>query len=240
LIALSITTPIPETFPLFSAASSSLPDQTSPTMSTNSTSKHDYHVTSLGSFERLNTTNYIEWRINAKTMLDTMNAWEIGTREEKMPTETSPAHSTRAKSGETDTSNLQRAIDSFNERRKAAVALIRYAVITTIQRQLLRLQDPTEKWTMLSNQFNNTYSQTQRSLYASNLHMVRPHPAEKIGSFCERLQQYRDPIERTKEEITDNATIHHLLNFTGIRFSEATPVLRKQLNKGTLTLQETN
>jgi len=208
-------------------------------MSTNSTSKQDYHVTSLGSFERLNTTNYIVWRINAKTMLDTMNAWEIVTGEEKMPTETSPAHSTRAKSGEADASNLQHAIDSFNERRKAAVALIRYSVITTIQRQLLLLQDPAEMWTMLNNQFNNTYSQTQRSLHASNLHTVRPHPSEKIGSFCECLQQYRDPIEGTKEEISDNATIHHLRNFAGIRFSEATHVLRKQLNNGTLTLQET-
>ena len=110
-------------------------------MSTVSTSKHDYHVTSLGSFERLNSTNYIEWRINAKTMLDTMNAWEIVTGEEKMPTETPPAHSKRAKSGETDASNLQRAIDSFNERRKSAIALIRYSVSTTIQRQLLRLQE---------------------------------------------------------------------------------------------------
>jgi len=55
-------------------------------MSTNSTSKHDYHVTSLGSFERLNTMNYIEWRINTKTILDTMNAWEIVTGEEKIPT----------------------------------------------------------------------------------------------------------------------------------------------------------
>jgi len=202
-------------------------------MSTNSTSKHDYHVTSLGSFERLNTTNYIEWRINAKTMLDTMNAWEIVRGEEKMPTETSPAHSTRAKSGVTDASNLQRAIDSFNERRKSAVVLIRYSVNTTIQRQLLRLQDPAEMWTMLSNQFNKTYSQTQRSFHASNLHTVRPHPGEKIGSFCERLQQYRDPVEGTNEEISDNATIHHLLNFAGIRFSEATHVLRKQLNKRT-------
>ena len=119
--------------------------------STDSTSKHDYHVTSLGSFERLNTTNYIEWRINAKTMLDTMNAWEIIMGEEKMPTETPPAHSTRAKSGKTDVSNLQQAIDSFNERRKSAEALIRYSVNSTIQKQLLRLWDPAEMWTMLSN-----------------------------------------------------------------------------------------
>jgi len=48
-------------------------------------------------------------------MLDTMNAWEIVMGEEKMPTETSPAHTTRAKSGETDAPNLQRAIDSFNK-----------------------------------------------------------------------------------------------------------------------------
>jgi len=126
-------------------------------MSTDSTSKHEYHVTSLGSFERFNTTNYIEWRINSKTMLDMMNAWEIVTGEEKMSTETSPAHSTRAKSGETDSSNLQRAIDPFNERRKSAVALICYSANTTIQRQLLRLQDPAEMWTILSYQFNNTY-----------------------------------------------------------------------------------
>jgi len=68
--------------------------------------------------------------------------------------------------------------------------------------------------------------------------LVRPHPGEKIGSFCEHLQQYHDPIEGTKEEISDNATIHHLLNFAGIRFREATHMLRKQVNKGTLTLQE--
>ena len=92
---------------------------------------------------------------------------------------------------------------------------------------------------MLSNQFNKTYSQTQRSIHASNLYTVRPHPGEKIGPFCERLQQYRDPVEGTKEEISDNVMIHYLLNFAGVRFSEATHMLRKELNKGTLTLQET-
>ena len=92
---------------------------------------------------------------------------------------------------------------------------------------------------MLSNQFNKTYSQTQCSIHASNLYTVRPHPGEKIGPFCERLQQYRDPVEGTKEEISDNVMIHYLLNFAGVRFSEATHMLRKELNKGTLTLQET-
>jgi len=149
--------------------------------STDSTSKHDYHVTSLGSFERLNSTNYIQWRINASTMLDTMNAWDIVTGEEKMPTETSPAHSTRAKSGETDASNLQRAIDSFNERRKSAVALIRYSVNSTNQKQLLRLRDPVEMWTMLSNQFNNTYSQTQRSIHASSRESDSAKPPTCFG-----------------------------------------------------------
>jgi hypothetical protein len=57
--------------------------------STDSTSKQDYHITSLGSFERLNSTNYIQWRINARTMLATMKAWEIVTGEEKIPTEAS-------------------------------------------------------------------------------------------------------------------------------------------------------
>ena len=59
-----------------------------------------------------------------------------------IPTKISAAHSTRAKSGETDASNLQCTIDSFNERRKLAVALIRYTVNTTIQRQLFHLHDP--------------------------------------------------------------------------------------------------
>jgi len=95
-----------------------------------------------------------------KTILDTMNTWEIVTGEEKMPTKTSPTDLIRAKSSEMDASNLQCAIDSFNEQRKAAVALICYSVITTIQRQLLHLQDPAEMWMILSNQFNNTYSQT--------------------------------------------------------------------------------
>jgi len=95
---------------------------------------------------------------------------------------------------------------STNEE-NSAVALIRYSVNTTIQ------------------------SSTKHTL--SNLHTVRPHPSEKIGCFCERLQQYRDPVEGTKEEISDNTTIHHLLNFVGIRFSEATYVLRKQPNKRT-------
>ena len=106
LIALSITISIPETIPpYFQPHRQASPSQTSTTMSsTDSTSKHDYHVTSLGSFKRLNSTNYIQWRINARTMLDTMNAWKIVTGEEKMPTETPPAHSMRAKSGETDAS----------------------------------------------------------------------------------------------------------------------------------------
>jgi hypothetical protein len=193
----------------------------------------------LGSFERLNSTNYIQWRINARTMLNTMEAWEIVTGEEKLPTEAPPAHSTRAKSGESDVPNLQQAIESFRKRRNSAEALIRYSVNSTIQKQLLRLQDPAEMWTMLSNQFNKTYSQTQRSIHASNLYTVRPRPGEKIGSFCERLQQYRDPVEGTKEAISDSVMIHHLLNFAGVLFSNTTHKLRKKMNKGELTLQET-
>ena len=135
---------------------------------------------------------------------------------------------------------LQQAIDSIIERRKSAEALIRYSVNSTIQKQLLCLRDPAEMWTMLSNQFNKTYSQMQRSIHASNLYTVRPHPGEKIELFCERLQQYRDPVEGTKEEISDNVMIHYLLNFTGVQFSEATHMPRKELNKETLTLQGTN
>jgi len=67
-----------------------------------------------------------------KTILDTMNAWEIITAEEKIPTKTSLTYSTRVKSGETNTFNLECAISSFNEQRKVAVALICYSVITTI------------------------------------------------------------------------------------------------------------
>jgi len=93
-------------------------------------------------------------------MLDTMNVWKIIMGEEKMPTETSPAHSTRVKSGETDASNLQRAIVSFNERRKPAVTFIRFSV-------------------------NTIQSSTKHT--PSKLHTVRPHLGEKIGSFCERL-----------------------------------------------------
>jgi len=56
--------------------------------STDSTKKHNYHVTSLESFEHLNTMNDIEWRIKRKTILDTMNAWETVTGEEKIPHQT--------------------------------------------------------------------------------------------------------------------------------------------------------
>ena len=41
--------------------------------------------------------------------------------------------------------------------------------------------------------------QMQWSLHVSNLHMVWPHPGKKIRSFCERLQQYCDPVEETEE-----------------------------------------
>jgi len=53
-------------------------------------------------------------------------------------------------------------------------------------------------WTMLSYQFNNTYSQTQCSLHARNLHMVRPHPGEKIESFCERHATVSQSRRRNK------------------------------------------
>jgi len=48
-------------------------------------------------------------------MFDTMNTSEIVMGEEKMPNEASLAHSTRATSGETDTSNLHCTMHSFNE-----------------------------------------------------------------------------------------------------------------------------
>jgi hypothetical protein len=62
----------------------------------------------------------------------------------------------------------------------------------------------------------------QRSIHANNLYTVRPRPGEKIGPFCERLQQYRDPVEGTKEEISDSVMIHHLLNPAGVLFSNTT------------------
>jgi len=53
---------------------------------------------------------------------------------------------------------------------------------------------------------------------------------KKLNPSVNAMQQYRNPVEGTKEDISDNATIY-LLNFAGIRFSEATHRLWKQMNK---------
>jgi len=75
--------------------------------STDSIQKKDLYKCNEGSFERLNLTNYIEWKTNVKSMLKMMEAWEIVIGEEKMPTATPPAHSTRVRSNETENFNLQ-------------------------------------------------------------------------------------------------------------------------------------
>ena len=190
--------------------------------------KKDLYKTPRGSIERLNLTNYIEWRTNVKTILKTMKAWEIVAGEEKEPTETPPAQSTRARSGEADNANLQLAIASFEERRNEAEALLRFSVNNTIQKQLRRMEDPAEMWVTLGNQFN---SQTQRSIHASNLYTIKPRTGERISTYCERLLQHQDPANGTDEAISDSVLLQHLFNNTGPIFSQLTYDLRERINK---------
>jgi len=86
-------------------------------MSSTDTVKKDLHKTKRENIERLNLFNYIDWKMNVKSILNSMKAWEIVTGEEKEPTETPLTHSSRARSGEVNNANLQRAIETFKERR---------------------------------------------------------------------------------------------------------------------------
>jgi hypothetical protein len=166
-------------------------------MSSTETIKKDFHKTKWGTIECLNLTNYIDWKMNIKSILKSMKAWEIVTGEEKEPIETPPAHSTRARSGEADNANLQRAIESFRDRRNAAETLLRFSVNNTVQKQLRRMEDPAKMWVTLGNQFNRTYSQTQRSIHASNLHTVKLHSGECLSKYCQLLLQYHDSVDGT-------------------------------------------
>jgi hypothetical protein len=199
-------------------------------MSSTENIKKDFHKTKWGTIECLNLTNYIDWKMNIKSILKSMKAWEIVTGEEKEPIETPPAHSTRARSGEADNANLQRAIESFRDRRNAAETLLRFSVNNTVQKQLRRMEDPAKMWVTLGNQFNRTYSQTQRSIHASNLHTVKPHSGERISTYCERLLQYRDPVDGTDEAISDSVLLQHLFNNAGPIFAQTTHNLRKKKN----------
>lgn len=60
-------------------------------------------------------------------------------------------------------------------------------------------------------QFNHTYSQIQRSIHVSSFYTIRPRPGERVGAYCECLQQYRDPVAGTNEAISDTVLLH-LLN----------------------------
>jgi len=174
--------------------------------------------------------------MNVKSILKSMKAWEIVTSEEKEPTETHPAHSTRARSGEVDNANLQRVIETFKERRNAAKTLLRFSVNGMIQKQLRRMEDPAEMWITLGNQFNRTYSETERSIHASNLYTVKPRPGERISTYCERQLQYRDPVDGTNEAISDSVLLQHLFNNAGPTFTHTTHELRKR--KNTISVQD--
>jgi len=69
-------------------------------------------------------------------------------------------------------------------------------------------------------------SQTQRSVHSSNLYTVKPCPEERIGA------EYRDPVDGTKEAITDTALLQQLFNSAGPMFDaccgrKSTPPLPK-------------
>jgi len=194
-------------------------------MSATDTIKKDVHRTNWGSIERLNLTNYIDWKMNVKSILKSMRAWEIVTGEEKEPTETPPT-----------LANLELAIESFKQRKNDVETLLRFSVNSTIQKQLRRMEDPAEMWVTLGNQFNRTYSQTQRSIHAGNLYTVKPHPGERISNYCERLLQYRDPVDGTDEAISDSVLLQHLFNNAGPIFTQTTHDLRKK--KSTISVQD--
>jgi len=89
-------------------------------MSSTDTVKKDLHKTKWGNIERLNLINYIDWKMNVKSILNSIKAWEIVTGEEKEQTETPLTQSTRARSGEVYNANLQSAIETLKERRNDA------------------------------------------------------------------------------------------------------------------------
>jgi len=205
-------------------------------MSSTDTVKKDLHKTKWGNIEHLNLINDIDWKMNVKSILKSMKAWEIVIGEEKEPTETTPTHSTRARSGEVDNANLKLAIENFKERRTDAETLLRFSVNDTIQKQLRHMEDPVKVWITLGNQFNRTYSETQRSIHASNLYTVKPRPGERISTYCVHLLQYRDPVGGTEEEIFDSVLLQQLFNNAGPMFTTTTHELRKR--KKTIFMQD--
>jgi len=91
-------------------------------MSATDTIKKDIHRTNWGSIERLNITNYIDWKMNVKSILNSMRAWEIITGEEKELTEIPPT-----------LANLELAIESFKQRKNDTVTLLRSCINSTTQ-----------------------------------------------------------------------------------------------------------
>jgi len=119
---------------------------------------------------------------------------------------------------------------------RQAETLLRFSVNNTIQKQLRHMEDPAKMWITLGNQFNRTYSETQRSIHTSNLFTVKPRPGERISTYCERLLQYRDPVDGTDEEILDSVLLQHLFNNAGPMFTHTTHELRKR--KKTISVQD--
>jgi len=153
-------------------------------MSSTDTDKKDLHKTKWGNIERVNLINYIDWKMNVKSFLKSIKAWEMVTGEEKKLIKTSPTHSNRARSGEVINTNLQHAIETAKERRNAAKTLLRFSVNNMIQKQLLCIKDLAEMWIMmLGNQFNRTYSETQCSIHTSNLYTVKPWPGKLVSTY---------------------------------------------------------
>ena len=184
-----------------------------------SNDKKEFYKANHGTFEKLNKLNYIDWRANVTAILKSLKAFKIVNGEEQPPIAGRPA-----------------VLADYEARRAEAETLIRFSVSEKIRQRITRLDDPAEMWTILKTEFDSSSSKASRAKRAGELYLVRPNNNEKISDYCERLIQYRQPLDGTDEEIPDKALITHIFASIPKSFNVIVHFLRK-LPPAELTLQ---
>jgi len=168
----------------------------------------NFYKSNYGSFEKLNKLNYLSWKEDVLSVLDSLKASKIVTGEEQEP----PIGNTAA---------MRAATADYEARSAQARTTIRFSIHEEIRERLSGLSDPAEMWEILK-EFDSSATETRRTKLAIEFHGLKPENDEKISAYCARLIRYRKPLQGTDEEITDRALLNHI--FTTVPASYRTIV----------------
>ena len=150
-----------------------------------------------GTFDKLTKLNYISWKSNVTTVLQSLRSFRIVLGEELEPAPGVTAIS-------------RAAHDLYLTKFAQARTILRFSCGEEIRESVENIDDPAEIWRVLREEFDSAASQIGRNSLSRNFHILAPAPKETIQDYCKRLIRYRHPLQGSNEQISDQVVINHI------------------------------